>query len=215
MSARFLILAGVLACGLAHAELIRCVPDSPERHGGTGCSTLEDRRLSEQWQEPAALYWHIDEFESLAEARRHAGPTSAAFEAHGRAWLASVGPRTSAHQGGTHRADIGPLVVERGRPLSMMIMSAYFEPEQITTVHVHSGPEAIFVVEGEQCMQLKDSATLTRAGETAIAPSGEVMQLVATGKGPRRALVLVLHDADRPGTALVPEPPALKHCDAR
>ena len=212
MYCRYLLLAGLLFAGLAHAELIRCVPDSPERRGGTGCSTLEDRRLVTQWKAP--LYWHIDEFDSLAEAQRHVTPASAAFEAHGRFWLATVGPVTATYSRGKHRADIGPLPVEPSRPLSMMIMSAYFEPEQITTVHVHSGPEALYVVEGEQCMQLKGSAILTRAGETAIAPAGEVMQLVATGKGARRALVLVLHDAERPGTSLVADPPALKTCNA-
>jgi quercetin dioxygenase-like cupin family protein len=94
----------------------------------------------------------------------------------------------------------------------MMLMSAYFMPGQITTIHVHSGPEALFVVEGEQCVQLKDSAIRTKAGATAIVPAGEVMRLAAVGNGPRRALVLVLHDADQPGTQLVSDPPALQDC---
>ncbi|HEY0745813.1 MAG TPA: cupin domain-containing protein [Steroidobacteraceae bacterium] len=194
----------------ARAELMRCTPDSPERQGLPGCSTLEDRPVPDLGQGP--LFWHLDEFDSLEAAQRNTGPTSTALSAHGKYWLATVGPKSTNHHGGRHRADIGPLPVEGTGPRKMMIMSAYFLPEQITTIHVHSGPEAVFVVEGEQCMRLKHSAVRTKSGDYVIVPAGEVMQLSATGSGARRALVLVLHEADKPGTALVDDAPALESC---
>jgi quercetin dioxygenase-like cupin family protein len=203
-------LLGIFMMHGAHAELMRCIPDSPERHGEPGCSTLEDRPLPSLGTEP--LFWHIDEFTTLEAAQRQSSAVSSALSAHGKFWLATVGPKSSDHHGGVHRADIGPLPIDDDRPRSMMLMSAYFLPQQITTIHVHSGPEAIFVVEGEQCMRLKNSAVHTSPGGSAIAPAGEVMQLSATGTGPRRALVLVLHESDKSGTALVGEPPALKNC---
>jgi quercetin dioxygenase-like cupin family protein len=209
-AARLILLTGALLADAAHAELMRCIPDSPERQGQPGCSTLEDRPIPSPGKGP--LYWHIDEFDSLQAAQRQAGPSSAALGAHGRFWLATVGPKSSRHHGGRHRAQIGPLPVQGDGPRSMMIMSAYFLPQQITTIHVHSGPEAVFVIEGEQCMQLAHGAIHTKPGGFAIAPAGEVMQLVATGTGPRRALVLVLHEADKPGTSLVADPPPLKGC---
>ena len=206
----FALTSVVLVASAAHAELMRCAPESPERRGQPGCTTLEDRPIPKL--ETRSLYWHLDEFDSLEAAQRQTGPFSAALSAHGKFWLATVGPESAEHHGGHHRADIGPLPIEGDGPRSMMIMSAYFLPRQITTVHVHSGPEAVFVVEGEQCMQLQHSAIRTKPGEYVIAPAGEVMQLSAIGTGPRRALVLVLHEADKPGTALVAEPPPLAEC---
>jgi hypothetical protein len=56
------------------------------------------------------------------------------------------------------------------------------------------------------------SAIRKHAGEDAIVAAGETMRMVGTGKGPRRSLVLVLHEADRPASEVVASPPTLKSC---
>ena len=95
----------------------------------------------------------------------------------------------------------------------MMVMSAHFLPGQFSVVHTHPGPEAWWVLEGEQCLQTTRSTVRARAGQGAIVAEGDTMRMVATGTGPRRSLVLILHDSDKPGGYPLENAPPLKPCD--
>jgi quercetin dioxygenase-like cupin family protein len=204
-------LAWLALCGSAHAQLLRCVSDSPERRGEPGCTIIGDKRLPAPPQQP--VLWHIDEFETQAAAERAAGPTSVAFTAHGSNWLTTVESDTSSHHGGRHRAVVGPLPIQSGRPYSMMVMSAYFMPGNFSGVHTHSGPEAWYVVQGEQCLETTTTTIRAGAGQGSIVPAGETMRMLATGTSPRRSLVLILHDAEHPATTTITEDaPPLKSC---
>jgi quercetin dioxygenase-like cupin family protein len=201
----------VLVCALpARAQLVRCVENSPERHGEPGCSVVADKPILSPLPRPAM--WHIDEFPSVADATRAVGPNSVAFEAFGSAWLYTIEADTSNHHGGKHRAVVGPLPLHDGRPYSIQVMSAYFQPGNFSTVHTHSGPEAWWVLEGEQCLETTKGGIRKRAGEGAIVEEGETMRMVGVGSGPRRALVLVLHDSERPPVTVIDNPPPLKSC---
>lgn len=191
-----LALTGAFACA-ASAQLVRCTTDSPERRGEPGCAIVSDKRLPAP--PPAPVLWHIDQFPTLAAAQRAEGPWSLAIEAHGSAWLYSIERDTTNHHGGTHRAVVGPIPVQSQRLYSMMAMSAYFLPGHFSVVHTHPGPEAWWVLEGEQCLQTTRATIRAGAGHGAIVAEGDTMRMVGTGTGPRRALVLILHDADRPG----------------
>jgi quercetin dioxygenase-like cupin family protein len=156
--------------------------------------------------------WHIDEFPTLAAARAAATPSSVAFEAHGSTFLSTIESSTSDHHGGTHRGAVGPLPVEQTGAYSSTVMAAYFMPGNFSNVHTHSGPEAWWVLEGEQCLETTHTTVKARAGEGSIVPMGETMRLVATGEAPRKSLVLILHDTNRPATSIVAAPPPLKSC---
>ena len=67
------------------------------------------------------------------------------------------------------------------------------------------------MLEGEQCPQTPRSTIRAKAREAAIIAEGDTMRMVGTG--PRRALVLILHDSDKPGGYALPEAPPLKPCD--
>jgi len=193
--------AGLTAVILAQAaEPIRCMQDSPERRGGTGCSIVADTLLRDLPAQP--LYWHIDKFPALRAAQAAAGAASVAIEAHGSAWLMKVEPQSSDHHGGQHAAAVGPLPIPSTASLMMQIMSAHFLPGQVSEPHTHPGPEAWFVIEGEQCLETPTGTIRAKAGETAIIDAGPAMRLVGTGTGPRRALVLVLHGAAQPPTTI-------------
>jgi quercetin dioxygenase-like cupin family protein len=194
----------------AQGQLIQCSQDSPERRGEPGCTIVADKRLPSPPQ--SSVFWHIDEFESLAAARQAESLTSVAFAAQGSAWLYTIEADTSNHHGGKHRAVVGPLPIRPNRLYSIMALSTYFLPGQFSVVHTHPGPEAWWVLEGEQCLQTTKATIRARAGEGAIVAEGDTMRLVATGTGPRRALVLVLHDADQPGAVRVDSPPPLQSC---
>ena len=193
------------------AQVIRCITDSPERQGKPGCAIISDKRLPSPPATP--VLWHIDEFLSLAQAQRAEGPWSLAIEAHGHSWLYSIERDTTNHHGGKHLAVVGPIPIQAGHLYSMMAMSAYFLPGQVSAIHTHSGPEAWWVLEGEQCLQTTRKTIRARAGHGAIVAEGDTMRMVGAGTGPRRALVLILHDADKPASDVLETPVSLKSCN--
>ena len=204
------LLALVIAQPIS-AQLVPCTTDSPERRGEPGCTIVTDKRLPVPLVTP--VLWHIDEFRSLAEAQKAETATSVAFTAFNSAWLYSIGLDTADHHGGRHHAVVGPIPVVPDRAYSMMVMSAHFLPGQYSAVHTHPGPEAWWVLEGEQCLQTTRSTIRARARQSAIVAEGDTMRMVGTGTGPRRALVIILHDSDKPGGYSLHDAPPLKPCD--
>ncbi len=156
-------------------------PDTP------GCYMTNVLRLLEA---PPVLYWHIRQFEApdaaQAEAQRHRW--AAVTFIHGRTWLYVLGAEDTAIEGGTPRAVIGPLKVPQG-PATALFSEAIFTPGMGTRVHSHPGPEAFYVVEGEQCMESPSDRRMIAAGGTYIVESGPHLQAAPKG---RRNLVLIL-----------------------
>ena len=68
-----------------------------------------------------------------------------------------------------------------------------------TRVHSHPGPEAFYVVEGEQCMETPSDRRLIPAGGTYVVESGPHIQAAPNG---RRNLVLILAPSGQP--AVIP-----------
>jgi len=204
------VAVATLASNSARAQLVRCTPESPERHGQPGCTIVSDKRLPSP--PPVPVLWHLDEFSSLAAAKRAEGPWSLAIEAYGSSWLYSIERDTSNHHGGRHRAVVGPIPTQPSRLYSMMAMSAHFLPGQFSVIHTHPGPEAWWVLEGEQCLQTTRMTITAAAGHGAIVAEGDTMRMVGTGSGPRKALVLILHDADKPGGFTLEASIPLKSC---
>lgn len=139
---------------------------------------------------PSTIYWHIYEFPTqgaaIAEARRHRWATIT--QIHSRTWLYVLGGSAEPVTGGTQRAVIGPLAVAPGNQTAHFAESV-FPPGMRTRVHHHPGPEAFYVVEGEQCMESPTDRRLISAGGTYIVESGPHIQAAPRG---RRNLVLIL-----------------------
>ena len=139
---------------------------------------------------PARLYWHIREYPTLkaasVEAAKHRWTTIAA--AHSRYWLYILGEAAEPATGGVEKAVIGPLAVPTGTTVAHF-SEAIFPPGMRTRIHSHPGPEAFYVVEGEQCMETPFDRRKIAAGGTYIVPSGVHLQAAPRG---RRNLVLVI-----------------------
>ena len=181
----------------------RCIEDSPERRGELGCSIIETKLLPADLREP--LFWHIDRFDSVERARAAVGPASIAFEAAGAWWLMTIESQTSVHDGGRHAAEVGPLPLPRAARYAMQVNSAAFAPGMYSLVHHHSGVEAFYVLEGEQCLATPTRAYTLRKGETLALPAGMPMRLVATGSTLRRGVGVIVHDAAQPSTTPMEE----------
>jgi quercetin dioxygenase-like cupin family protein len=170
-----------------------------QRTSDTGCYLTGTLPLPQLSSGP--LYWHIYSYPSRAEADKAAQrPASIVVESLGTIWLFAIGDATWAPSSGHPVARIGPLPVQGAQRYTARFMEAVFPPGQglQTAVHHHSGPEAWYVVSGAQCLRTPDAMKVLRTGESGFVKAGPPMMLTGIGADTRRALVLVLHDADQP-----------------
>lgn len=189
---------------------VKCMENSPERRGEEGCTILANRPLLGSLTQ--AVYWHIDRFDSLEAARKEAGPDAVAAEAHGSFWLMTVEAQNQEHHGGRHLAWIGPLVLPARNVYSMRVQSSLLSPGSTTPVHTHSGPEVIYIVDGEQCIETPEVSHRFGADQFYIIPSGGIHRGRVIGSSARKALALILYDADHPASNDLVNPPPLAQC---
>jgi quercetin dioxygenase-like cupin family protein len=187
-----------------------CVENSPERQGGIGCSIVEIKPLPDALAAP--LFWHIDRFNSGEQARAAVGPASIAFDAHGISWLLTIESRIDDHHGGTHVTQVGLPPLPPAAKHSMLVISAYITQGLTSRIHHHSGVEAFYVVDGQQCLETPERAYKMDKGGTLVVPAGVTMRLVATGSTPRRALAVIVYDASQPPTTRMETGPPLVSC---
>jgi quercetin dioxygenase-like cupin family protein len=198
------LLISVLTPLLAGAQLMStCAPNSPERRGEDGCSIFDSKLLPDGLKGP--LFWHIDRFDSLEQARAAAGPSGVAFDAAGAFWLMSIEAQTTDHHGGRHVSQTGPLPLPNAPKLSMMAMSAVFAPGTYSLPHHHSGVEAVYVLEGHACYETPDRGYSLKKGESAALPTGMPMRAVVMGTSRRHVLAVIVHDAAQPATMRMDE----------
>ena len=91
--------------------------------------------------------------------------------AHGNRWLYVL----SANQqepGLPSRHVAGPFKIEPGKPIVARSLESWFPPGMRTRVHTHLGPEAFYVIEGEQCTETLGERGTSSAGESYIVPGG-------------------------------------------
>jgi quercetin dioxygenase-like cupin family protein len=195
------ILIVLTLCAIASAAHgqrppVKCTEDSPERRGEEGCTVLANRALVGRLSKSA--YWHIDRFDSLEAAKKAAGPNGVAAEAHGSFWLMTVEAKAEDHHGGHHVAWIGPLMLPAAESYSMRVQSSLLMPGGMTPAHTHPGPEAVYVVDGEQCMETPKASYRLRAGQFYVVPGDVVHRGRPMGSKARRALGLNLYDTAHP-----------------
>ena len=211
MSRTILIILVVFALApVGQRPPVKCTEDSPERRGEEGCTILASRPLVGSVAKPA--YWHIDRFDSLEAAKKAAGPDGVAAEAHGSVWLLTVEAQAEEHHGGRHVSWIGPLALPAADRYTMRVQSSLLLPGSTTHAHTHSGTEAVYVVDGEQCMETREAGHRLGAGQSLVLPVGAAHRGRVTGAVARRAFGLVLHDAARPASHDLAAPPPLVPC---
>jgi quercetin dioxygenase-like cupin family protein len=171
-----------------------CLTDGLTRNKAFGCQLLARPTLTLSGDGP--FYWHLRTYATRRTANAAKRDGDAVVSADGRIWLSSIGPRTDAHRRGTHVASIGPLDIPKAAAHHVELYYVIMPAHEHTRVHTHSGPEAWYVLEGEQCLDTPDGPQRVHRGDTALAAvrSGVPMQLTNTGSRPRRALFIVVHD---------------------
>ena len=98
------------------------------------------------------LFWRIDNFSTLAQAKDAAGSTALAAEVAGKVWLFTLGPPGGSSSGGSKVAEIGPVA-----PITAArINSAGGPPGAETPVHTHPGVRNL--LRADRRTQSKDPA---------------------------------------------------------
>jgi quercetin dioxygenase-like cupin family protein len=189
---------------------VKCTEDSPERRGQEGCTILANRPLVGSLAK--SVYWHLDRFDSLEAAKKAVGPNGVAAEAHGFVWLMTVEAQIEDHHGGRHVAAIGPLTMPATERCSMRMQSSLLRPGSTTPAHTHPGPEAIYIVDGEQCLETPEIGERLSASQFYVVPAGVIHRGRVTGSGVRRALGLNLYDAAHPASHDLDASPSLARC---
>ena len=189
----------VTAAEKADFEHVGCVPVAERPHSKLGCFVIASQVLGKLASTP--LYWHLYSYPTLAAANVARGHSGTVVETYDKTWLFTIAEAGWNASGGQRIARIGPLPINSANSYTAVYMAATFVPGMKSRVHRHPGPEAWYVLAGEQCLETPGHKQVVRAGESGIVEQGPPMMLSGIGKAERRALVLILHDSSQPMTA--------------
>jgi mannose-6-phosphate isomerase-like protein (cupin superfamily) len=89
-------------------------------------------------------------------------------------------------------------------------MESWFPLGMRTRVHSHSGPEAFYVIEGQQCVETPSEQRIIAPGQSYIVEEGAHLQAAPEG---RRSLVLILARPNEPWMQLEAWQPS-GYCDS-
>jgi len=146
------------------------------------------------------LYWHLDNYPTVAAATAARQGHGTVAEAHGRVWLFTIAEADWRPQGGQRVARVGPLPLVAGRAYEAYYIEGVVPAGARTPAHRHAGPEAWYVLEGTNCLETPDGVRTASAGETLIVPEGPPMVLTGVGPTTRKSMAVIVHDAAQPWT---------------
>ena len=178
-----------------------CLPVSERAGRDAGCWLLASESLGIVSE--AAVYWHLDTYETRTAAEAAKGSRGTVVEALGKIWLFTVAKAGWRAPGGVRIAEIGPLLVKAGERYTALYAEGISNVGDVTPVHQHPGPEAWYTTAGEMCVETPAGKMVGRAGGTNIIPADTPVTILATGTEQRRSVWLVLHESAHAWTAPV------------
>jgi quercetin dioxygenase-like cupin family protein len=153
------------------------------------------------------IYWHLYTFPDRAAADTARTRSGIVVEEDGRVWLSEFGSRNRRLHGGHRIAVVGPLKLAPAERYTAEIAYSVMQPGDRSRVHTHSGPEAWYVLSGNQCLKTPSDTRSARAGATMSVTPNLPMELSVTGTEVARSLTLVIHDSTQEfGSASAWEP---------
>lgn len=158
---------------------------------------LAEKKLKELPSGP--LYWQIENFPTLAQAKAAEGPTSLAAEAAGKTWLFTLGTKGAPTHGGAKVVEIGPVPPIQASEYLLRINYASGEPGAKTRIHTHPGSEAFYVLSGQLGQKTPHGVSHADIGQFMPGHGpGMPMQVFSNGKQDLSALVMFVVDATKP-----------------
>ncbi|MBT8423892.1 MAG: hypothetical protein KJO67_02860 [Silicimonas sp.] len=144
------------------------------------------------------LYWHVENFGSLADAQAAAGDYSLAAEFDDKAWLFTLADRKAGDMGGTPVVSIGPVPRIDSEGFLLRINNATAPIGAKTTIHTHPGPEAFLVLTGQLTQHTPYGMHVLNAGATMPGVPDQAMEIHSTGDEELRELIMFVVDPSRP-----------------
>lgn len=179
---------------------------SPVRLGAQPASPLSvkpvvEKKLKELPAGP--LYWRIETFATLADARAAESATGLAAEISGKVWLFTLGPAggatTGTKAGGTKVAEIGPVPPVQAPEYLLRINHASGPPGARTPPHSHPGSEAFYVLTGRLGQKTPHGVVHADAGSAMNGHGADMpMEVFSAGATDLDQLVMFVVDATRP-----------------
>jgi hypothetical protein len=144
------------------------------------------------------LYWQLENFPTLAQARAAAGPASLAAEVSGKVWLFTLGPKGGPSHGGSKVIEIGPVPPITAPEYLLRINHASGPPGAKTRVHSHPGSEAFYVLAGRLGQKTPHGVAYADAGQSMNGHGPDVvMEVFSSGTTDLDQLVMFVVDATR------------------
>lgn len=179
------------------AGVLACSPMAAAQTGQPGADTIAATVLGKL--PPVPFYWHLDTYPTRDAAESAKGPRGTVVESFGKVWLFTIAEADWRPSAGDRIARIGPLQLDPGGSFTASYLQATTRPGFQTDVHRHAGPEALYMLSGEVCLETPQGKMVGRAGaEPLLVGAGLPMRLTSTGTVTRRSLVLILHDSAQP-----------------
>ena len=150
---------------------------------------------------PGTLYWRVETFPELGQARAAAAVSAASLTATvlGKVWLFTLGPKGGATPGGTEVAEIGPVPSITAPEYLLRINHAGGPPGSKTPIHSHPGSETFYVLDGQVTQRTPDGSSHTEAGQSAVGHgAGMPMEVSSSGAADLNLLVMFVLDATKP-----------------
>ena len=144
------------------------------------------------------LYWHIENFGSLDEAKAAGGTYSLAAEFDDKAWLFTLSGSKAGGTGGTPVASIGPVPRIDSKTFLLRINNATAPVGAKTTIHTHPGPEAFLILSGQLTQHTPYGMHVLNAGATMPGVPDQAMEIYSTGDEELRELIMFVVDPTRP-----------------
>ncbi len=145
------------------------------------------------------LYWQVENFPTLAQARAAERPTSLASEVAGKVWLFTLGPRGGSTPGGSKVVEIGPVPPITAPEYLLRINNAGGPPGARTPVHTHPGSEAFYVLAGQLGQKTPHGVSHIDIGQSMPGHGPDTpMEVFSSGTSDLNALVMFVVDAAKP-----------------
>lgn len=158
---------------------------------------IAEKRLTQLPTGP--LFWRVEHFATLAQAKTAAGETSLATEVSGKVWLFTLGARGAATPGGNKLAEIGPVPLIAAKEYLLRINHAFGPPGAKTPVHSHPGSEAFYVLAGRLGQRTLHGISYAETGQAMNGHGADMaMEVFSAGTTDLDQLVMFVVDAERP-----------------
>jgi len=145
------------------------------------------------------LYWQVENFPTLAQARAAERPTSLASEVAGKVWLFTLGPRGGSTRDGSKIVEIGPVPPITAPEYLLRINNAGGPPGARTPVHTHPGSEAFDVLAGQLGQKTPHGVSHIDIGQSMPGHGPDTpMEVFSSGTSDLNALVMFVVDAAKP-----------------